>query len=166
MDVLLQYAIFHMIVFGSPPSLFSPDSILIFQHCNSCSSVNTIENNSTCCKSPSTGNISASNKIFRFVEAQQKSEQQNTKFGQCKYVFMFYPVVSYLPLSLPWPIFTSASRSVPLRPYCRSSLIASISFGTLSIHSCNTHALFFILLCECQKCFDIQRLKCLYSKCH
>ena len=165
MDALLRYAIIPMNIFGSPLPLLSPVwYILKFKQCNSRTSVNAMVINNTCCKSPSTASASTSNKIY-IIEA-QKICATNITFAQFEYVFMFYPVVSYLPLSLPWPIFTSASRSVPLRPYWSSSLIASISFGTLSIHSCNTHALFFILLCECQKSFDIQQLKCLYSKCH
>ena len=53
---------------------------------------------------------------------------------------------SYLPWSSPLPIAINASRSVPLRPYWRSSLAASMSSGTRSRHSCRTHERLVILL--------------------
>lgn len=55
--------------------------------------------------------------------------------------------ITHLPWSSPSPMAINASRSVPFKPYFRSSLAASTFSGTLSTHSCSTHDLFFILLC-------------------
>lgn len=56
--------------------------------------------------------------------------------------------VPYLPPSSLFPMAMRASRSVPFRPYCSSSLAASTFSGTRSTHSCSTHERLQILLWE------------------
>ena len=56
--------------------------------------------------------------------------------------------IIYLPESMCLPMATSTSSSVPLKPYCSNSRMASMLSGTRSKHSCNTHDRLVILLCN------------------
>ncbi|TNN50125.1 hypothetical protein EYF80_039669 [Liparis tanakae] len=67
-----------------------------------------------------------------------------TGFG-CVGVFVC-SCMAHLPPSFLFPIAMRASRSVPFRPYCSSSLVASTFSGTRSAHSCRTHERLQILL--------------------